>query len=74
MSEFLHQRPTRELTFQGVKGQAHRLITVYRSIEPVFTVAAGAGGSAQRSMLVFMPISAFIKDAEKTVNSELANL
>ena len=37
-------------------------------------MAVGAGGSVQRSMLVFMPISTFIEDAEKTVNSELANL
>lgn len=57
-----------------MKRQAHRLITVYRSIEPIFTVAVGASGSVQRSVLVFMPISAFTEDAEKTVNSELANL
>lgn len=37
-------------------------------------MAVGASGSVQRSVLVFVPISAFIEDAEKTVNSELANL
>lgn len=48
-------------------------MTVYGSIKPIFTVVASASGSVQRSMLVFRLIRAFTEDAEKTVNSELAN-
>jgi len=57
-----------------VKRQTYRLITVYRDIEPIFTVAAGASGNVQSSVLVLMPISVFIEDGEKALNSQLANL
>lgn len=68
---FWVRRPPKKVTLQGMKRQAWRLMAVYRSIEPVFAVAAGAGGSVQSSTLVFTPI---IEDTEEPVNSELANL
>lgn len=57
-----------------MKRQAYRLISVYKSKESIFSVVAGASGSLQRSVLVFMLISAFRKDPERTVNSKLAKL